>query len=123
MKFKAVIPILGFENIKEYELEEVEEGFFRLKSDEVMFSLINPFLFVKDYDFEIDDETQQKLQIDENSKILVLNILTVDKKFENSLVNLAAPIILNLDKQLLAQFVIRDGKYPLSIPLKELIKD
>jgi flagellar assembly factor FliW len=39
MKYKVVLPILGFEDIEEFELEEIEPNFYKLKSGDVSFTL------------------------------------------------------------------------------------
>ena len=94
MKFDVVLPILGFENEKSFELEEINDFFYKLKGEKVNFTLINPFKIRDDYDFEISDEEQNLLKLSENKPFLVLNIVTVNEPFENSTINFAAPLTL-----------------------------
>ena len=122
MKFKVVLPILGFEDIKEFELEKIDDNFFALKSDKVTFTLINPFLLRADYDFEISENEQRALEIDENTNFLVLNIMIVNKPFMESTVNFAAPLIFNLDKNLIGQVILEKYSYGLTEPLKNFLK-
>ena len=122
MKFKVVLPILGFEDIKEFELEKIDDNFFALKSDKVTFTLINPFLLRTDYDFEISENEQEALQIDENTNFLVLNIMIVNKPFIESTVNFAAPLIFNLDKNIIGQVILEKYPYGLTEPLKNFVK-
>jgi len=122
MKFKVVLPVLGFEDVKEFELEQIDDNFYTLKSDQVTFTLINPFLVRQDYDFEISEADQKKLEIDENTKFLVLNIMIVNKPFIESTVNFAAPLIFNLDKNLMGQVILEKYSYGLTEPLKKFIK-
>jgi len=122
MKFKVVLPILGFEDIKEFELEKIDDNFFALKSDKVTFTLINPFFIRADYDFEISENEQKSLEIDENSNFLVLNIMIVNKPFIESTVNFAAPLIFNLDKNLMGQVILEKYPYGLTEPLKNFVK-
>ena len=123
MKFKVVLPILGFEDIKEFELEEVNENFYTLKNEEknITFTLVNPF-FVRDYDFEISENEQKKLELDDNTKFLVLNILIVENPFIESTINFAAPLIFNLDKKTMGQVVLENSNYSLMEKLKDFIK-
>jgi len=123
MKFKVVLPILGFEDVKEFELEEVNENFYTLKNEEknVTFTLVNPF-FLREYDFEISDNEQKKLELDENSKFLILNIMIVENPFIESTINFAAPLIFNLDKKIMGQVVLENSNYSLMEKLKNFIK-
>jgi flagellar assembly factor FliW len=122
MKFKVVLPILGFEDIKEFELEKIDDNFFALKSDKVTFTLINPFFIRTDYDFEISENEQEALQIDENTNFLVLNIMIVNKPFIESTDNFAAPLIFNLDKNIMGQVILEKYPYGLTEPLKNFVK-
>jgi len=122
MKFEVVLPILGFENVKSFELEKVDDNFYLLKNDNVSFTLINPFLIKQDYDFEINEQEQAKLQIQEGTNFLVLNIMIVNNPFIESTVNLAAPLIFNLDKNIMGQVILEQYNYGLTEPLKKYIK-
>jgi len=83
--FKVVLPILGFDDVKEFELEKIDDNFYVLKSNKVTFTLINPFFIRADYDFEISENEQKSLEIDENSNFLVLNIMIVINLLLNQL--------------------------------------
>ena len=123
MKFKVILPILGFEDIKEFELEKVNENFYTLKNEEknVTFTLVNPF-FLREYDFEISENDQKKLELDDNTNFLVLNIMIVENPFIESTVNFAAPLIFNLDKKIMGQVVLENSNYSLMEKLKSFIK-
>ncbi|GAB6044636.1 flagellar assembly protein FliW [Caminibacter profundus] len=122
MKFNAILPILGFENEKEYELEEINDIFYKLNGENVSFTLINPFKIRDDYDFEISDSEQESLKLDENKNFLVLNIVTVNEPFLESTVNFAAPLIFNLDDKLMGQVILDKYNYGLAEPLKKFAK-
>ena len=123
MKFEAVFPILGFENIKEYELSKIDDLFFSLKNSEekIEFTLVNPFAILN-YDFSVDKEFQKALEIDENSNILTLNLMVIAKPLENSTINFAAPLIFNFDSAKMGQFVIESGDYGLAEKLINFIE-
>ncbi len=122
MKFKVVYSILGFEDEKEYVLEQIDDMFYKLKGKNVEFTLINPFTIRKDYDFEVDEKFAENLNL-EKGNILVLNILTLQNPFLETTVNFAAPVILNLKDKLMAQVVLDKYNYSLAKPLKDFIKD
>jgi flagellar assembly factor FliW len=123
MKYKVVLPILGFENIREFELEEIEPNFYKLKSGDVSFTLINPAILRNDYVFEIDEEAQKKLKLNENSNYFVLNIMIVNKPFLESTVNFAAPLIFNNDEKIMGQVVLDKYPYSLTDPLSNYVKE
>jgi flagellar assembly factor FliW len=123
MKYKVVLPILGFENIDEFELEEIEPNFYKLKSEDVSFTLINPAIVRNDYIFEIDEESQKKLKLNENSNYFVLNIMIINKPFIESTVNFAAPLIFNNDEKIMGQVVLDKYPYSLTDPLSNYVKE
>jgi flagellar assembly factor FliW len=123
MKYKVVLPILGFENIDEFELEEIEPNFYKLSSGDVSFTLINPAIVRNDYIFEIDEESQKKLKLNENSNYFVLNIMIINKPFIESTVNFAAPLIFNNDEKIMGQVVLDKYPYSLTDPLSNYVKE
>ncbi len=123
MKFQVVLPILGFEDEKEFELEEINDVFYRLKGQNVSFVLINPFKIRDDYEFEISDSEQNALKIDKNTPFLVANIVTLNKPFEESTVNFAAPLIFNLKDNLMGQVILDKYPYGLTEPIKNFLKE
>ena len=122
MKFSVVLPILGFEDEKEFELEEINEIFYKLKGKNVSFTLINPFKIKSDYDFEIGDSETKLLKLNQQKPFSVLTILTINEPFEESTINFAAPLIFNLEDKLLAQVILDKYSYSLTDPLKNYIK-
>ncbi len=110
MIFNLKAPIFGFENITQLELKKIDEVFVRLQSvdaKEPSFTLINPFV-LRDYEFDIPSSLQEKLEIDDNSNLLIYNIVMIQKPIENSTVNFVAPLIFNTDNRYMAQMIIND---------------
>jgi len=123
MKFKAALPVLGFEDIKEYELTKIDDIFFTLDGVEVSFTLINPFA-IRDYDVIISDSDKEKLEIKDDSNILILNLMIVATPLQNSTINFASPLIFNLDNQKMGQVILENAQnYSLTDPLANYIKD
>ena len=112
MIFSVKTPILGFEQIKNVELEKIDDFFYKLKScdDETVFMLINPFL-LRNYDFVVPEYFKNILELDENSKPLVYNIMIVSKPIENSVINFIAPLVFNKDKGNMAQVLLDANRY------------
>jgi flagellar assembly factor FliW len=110
MIFDLKEPILGFNDTKQLELKKIDDIFMRLQSvdaKEPSFTLINPFV-LREYEFDIPSALQQKLEINDNSNLLIFNIVMIQKPIENSTVNFVAPLIFNTDTQTMAQMIIND---------------
>ncbi|MBN2896101.1 MAG: flagellar assembly protein FliW [Campylobacterales bacterium] len=110
MVFHVKAPILGFESITQLELMKIDDIFMRLQSPETLepsFTLINPFV-LRSYAFDIPAVLQEKLGIDDQSNLLVYNIVMIQSPIEKSTVNFAAPLIFNTDTHCMAQHIIND---------------
>lgn len=110
MQFQLKVPLLGFENITSMELEKIDDIFMRLSASntsDVTFTLINPFA-LQEYVFDIPNSYLELLEINDKSNILIFNIVIIHQPIEKSTINFAAPLIFNVDNQMMAQLVIDD---------------
>ena len=111
MLFEVTQPLLGFEEIKQLKLEKIDDIFMRLESpdsQEITFTLVDPFA-LREYSFEIPTSVQTALNIEENSNVLIYNIVIIQTPIENSVVNFLAPIIFNTDSNKAGQIIISDN--------------
>jgi len=112
MQFELKLPLLGFESIKSMQLTKIDDIFMQLEnsSDDAKpsFTLINPFV-LKKYEIDIPLSVQNLLDIQEDSNLLIFNIVIIHKPLEKSTVNFIAPLVFNTDNQTMAQFIL-DGK-------------
>ena len=117
MEFEICSPILGFENVKHVTLEKIDDIFMKLHAAEdarISFTLINPFV-LREYDFELTAHSQELLDGNQNSNLLVLNIVLIQTPIEDSLVNFIAPMIFNTDTKKAIQIVLpENSKYALA---------
>jgi len=114
MAYEVKSPILGFNETKEVNINEIDPLFSSMidtNNENISFTLVNPFL-LREYDFEISDDVKELLSINDDSKISVYNILLLQKPLEKSLINFLAPIIVNHDTKQLAQIILDPKKYP-----------
>lgn len=113
--FKEGIP--GFEDYRDYVLvinEDEENPFHKLQSVEeesVGFYVVNPFLIINDYDFELKESTIKLLEIQSEKDLAVLSIVKIPGKLEDMTVNLSAPIVINSKSKLGKQIVLDDSRY------------
>ncbi|MFF2178505.1 flagellar assembly protein FliW [Lysinibacillus sp. NPDC058147] len=118
--------LLGLEDYKKFVLLPIDANLplvllQSVDQMEIGFVIAYPFAFKKDYSFEISDEDHNQLQIEKEEDVLTYTIVTMKETFEDSTINLLAPIIINIDKNLGKQVVLEDNKsYPLRYPMQTL---
>ncbi|MGE4510449.1 MAG: flagellar assembly protein FliW [Sulfurimonadaceae bacterium] len=125
MEFQICSPILGFENVKNVTLEKIDDIFMNMKANEdnrITFTLINPFV-LREYDFELTKHAQELLDADQNSNLLVLNIVLIQNPIEDSMVNFIAPMIFNTDTKKAIQIVLpENSNYPIAAKISSFLQ-
>jgi flagellar assembly factor FliW len=112
MKFDICSSLLGFENIKEVQLEKIDDIFMKMvptDGSSISFTLINPFV-LRTYDFELTSQVQELLEATPQSNLLILNIVVIQNPIEDSLVNFLAPLIFNTDTNKAGQLILPDNQ-------------
>jgi len=111
MKFNIQVPLLGFEDVKQVNLEKIDDIFMKMQSldnEHISFTLIDPFV-LREYDFEIPDSTQELLEVTKDSNILILNIVLIQTPIEDSVINFIGPLVFNTDNNKAAQIILQDS--------------
>ena len=108
----------GFENEKIFILlsiegNEVYQILQSINSKEVGFVTANPYLFISDYTFDLDESTVEALNIESEEDIIILTIVTVKEPFNASTVNLKAPVIINTKSKIAKQCILENADYPI----------
>lgn len=109
--------IIAFEEMKRYFImESQEEGlpFSWLQSvDEgnLAFVIVNPFIFRKDYEFEIPEGVIKELEIEKEEDVAVFSIVVVPEDIKKISANLLAPVIINTKNLKGKQIILNDKKY------------
>jgi flagellar assembly factor FliW len=112
MKFDICVPILGFEELKEIELEKIDDIFMKMKAvnnEHIAFTLINPFV-LREYDFQVPSSAKNILEINEKSNLLIFNIILIQTPIEDSIINFVGPIIFNTDNNKAAQIILSESR-------------
>lgn len=110
--------LLGFPLFKSYAIIEHKEGsaFRWLQSlDEpgLAFLVVDPFVFVNTYEFEINDRDANDLKLAEDTPRVVYTIVTIPRgKPDEMTMNLAGPIVINAETRDAKQFVIEHPGFP-----------
>ena len=111
MELKVASPILGFENITDYTLKQIDDFFYTLENGNISFTLIDPAK-VRDYTFDLPAVYAQKLEADRETQLKTLAIVVLQNPIEESVINFLAPVVINEEKKLLAQVALDEQKYP-----------
>ncbi|AYF55040.1 flagellar assembly protein FliW [Clostridium botulinum] len=120
IEFKKGIP--GFDNLKKFinfpiENNEVFSVLHSIENNEIGFIVTSPFSVINDYEINLDDNVINRLKIEKEKDVLVLNTVTLHSKLENITVNLCAPIVINIKTKLGEQIILNNGKYEIKHPL------
>ena len=125
MKFDISIPLLGFETVKQVELQKIDDIFMKMQSttdEHISFTLINPFV-LREYDFEVPKNIQDVLEANEKSNLLILNIVLIQTPIEESIVNFIGPLIFNTDNNKAVQIILPDAdKYGVAEKISSFLK-
>ncbi|MCM3079652.1 flagellar assembly protein FliW [Brevibacillus invocatus] len=109
--------ILGFEELRHFAIVENETSALcwlqSLENSHIAFPIISPFLVHEEYAFELDDDALAKMDIKDLSDVMVYSIVTIPENIKEMTVNLRAPLLVNLNKCLGRQIVLRDERYPI----------
>lgn len=118
--FPSGIP--GFIEEKKFVLLHLsEDSVFQtlqsLHTPDLAFIVTNPYHFYKDYEFKLDQNIREFLQIKRAEDVAVFSILTLREPFDKSTLNLKAPIIMNMKTNQAKQYVLNSPKYSIKTPL------
>lgn len=121
--YKIEFPLLGFEELQQVDIKSVDNNFVTLELNEeknLNINLVNISYFKKaSFNFNIEDDVLKKMKIKNLKDFKIFFSVVMQKPIENSLVNLAAPILINEKDKLIGQYVLKDRIPQLFITLNE----
>ncbi|MFD1020304.1 flagellar assembly protein FliW [Thalassobacillus hwangdonensis] len=106
----------AFENEKEFVVLPLnEENIYHvlqsIHNEQVALIVTNPYLFFSNYEFTLNVNTREAIEIQSSSDVMVLAVLTIHDPFEKTTANLQAPIIVNYKKGTGKQVILNDSSY------------
>ena len=115
MIYKVKTPLLGFEQVTEMKFEQIDDLFVQLSSvgieKPVNFILINPYM-LRDYKVKLTQYIHDELEVEEDSQILIYNIMVSKMPIDESTVNFIAPVLFNIQKRIMIQVILDSNAYP-----------
>ncbi|MBN1981289.1 MAG: flagellar assembly protein FliW [Chitinivibrionales bacterium] len=114
IKFPTGIP--GFEKNTDFVIVQIPEytpfeWLICIDGSRLRFVVINPLLFMPDYEPAIVKEQLEGLEIRKPEDILLYTIVTIREDARESTANLVGPIIINKNKKIGKQIILDDEKY------------
>ncbi|MGD6871032.1 flagellar assembly protein FliW [Sutcliffiella horikoshii] len=114
VKFPNGLP--GFLEEKKFAIIPfTEDGtFYILQSvitPELGFVLTNPFTFYPEYDFNLENQAVDTLELDSAEDVTVYTVLTMADSFHLTTANLQAPVVVNAKKNLGKQVILSGSSY------------
>jgi flagellar assembly factor FliW len=115
--------LLGFEQLTQFILLPIAEApsFMWLQAVEdtdISLLLVDPFVFKKDYEVELDEIVLQSLGIEFPEQVLICTVVTVaTDDIKDATTNLMGPIVMNTVEKLGQQIIVDDKQYKLKHPL------
>jgi flagellar assembly factor FliW len=109
--------VLGFEDLKSYIILDhfdKESPFKWLQSVEdpsLAFVITDPLVFVPEYKAKISKEEVSSIALSDASKALIVVIVNIKRDHSEITVNLQGPIVINSEKKLARQVIIRGSDY------------
>jgi len=105
----------GFEELRRYALilddDSPVEWLQSLEDPDVCFAVMEPFIFLEDYAFELPDSDAEDLGLTRPEDALVRCVLTIREEADEITANLVAPLVLNRGTHLARQIVNEGSKY------------
>lgn len=126
LTFESGIP--GLEEYKRFALISNEDSkpvcwLQSVDCMQVSLPVVDPFVVCKDYSFDISDEDSKLLAIDQVNDVYILCILVIPRDSEEITINLAAPIVINVQNSKACQIILDDKRYRVRIPITELLNN
>ncbi len=114
--------ILGFEELKQFVVVDVEEclpfeWLVSVEDPAIAFPMLNPTLYFSDYKPSLNKEDLASLNIRKEKDAEVFCIVTLGKKPEDVTLNLKGPVFVNMKTKKGKQLVLKEDFYSLRHPL------
>jgi flagellar assembly factor FliW len=108
--------LLGLEEYKNYEIEEIEgnDTFKVLRSLEdkdLSLVIVSPFDVKEDYEIYLPDETVKNLKITDDKDVELYTTVTLNSDMKKTTTNLRAPLVINIKNALGEQIILKNENY------------
>lgn len=117
----------GFEDFKKFAVLDTEKGTFNylqcIEDKNVCFVVTDPYEFKEDYAPHISEGYFEKLGGGDSKEFIIWVIACLKEDMAKSTINLAGPLLINLNTKKAIQVIIEDKKYKSRHTLEELLEE
>lgn len=99
-----VLIMYPFEGLPFHYLQSVDDT-------RLSFVVTSPFLFVENYEFDIPDDTLEKIGVTKTEDMDIYSITVIPDEIKETTINLKAPLVINRTNNNAMQYII-DDEYP-----------
>lgn len=121
--FEEGIP--GFEELHDFAYIDSEDGVFNylqsIENEAICFVVIDPYQYMEDYAPVISENYFQKLGGGATEDFILLTVTCIRDNVEESTVNLAGPLLINVENKKGVQVITEDKKYTTRHKLMSLL--
>ena len=112
----------GLEEYNKFAILQFEESYpivwlQSVVDGEVCLPVIDSFLAVSEYAFNLGDEDVKELKLEGPEDLHILSVLVIPDNIEQMTVNMAAPIIINMRTGEARQIILSGGEYNVRHPI------
>lgn len=111
----------GFEDKKRFLHLQPEDSIFgclqSIEDPSLAFVVISPYIICPEYNINLTQDDIQALKLNKADEALVLSIVSIREKIEESTANLQAPIVLHRKDLIGRQVLLPESGYPIRFPL------
>ncbi len=111
----------GFESLRRFALimeeDSAVEWLQSMEDPDVCFALMEPFMLLPDYSFEMSDADIEGIGMEEPGDVMVRTVLTLHEDPRQITVNLLAPIVLCRRTHLARQVILQGVDYSIRYPV------
>ena len=114
--------ILGFPDLKQYALLEVDEGsplkwLQSLEEPAISFVVTDPNIFKPDYSIEAWKKDLEDIQVENALDVIVLVLVTVPTEPTKMTANLKGPVLINTENRKAKQLIVDNPDYDIKFRL------
>ena len=111
---KRCILIIVEETLPFYWLQSLEDG-------DVALPVIHSSIIDEGYSLSVDDSVFDELQIEREEDLLVVNVAVIPQDLSKMTANMAAPLLINIEKNIGRQVILDNSDYQMRQPIYDVV--
>jgi flagellar assembly factor FliW len=97
-----------------YWLQSVEDG-------DIALPVVNPLIIDETYSPSVEDSVFDELELDKEEDLLVVSVAVIPQDITKMTVNMAAPMLINIEKNIGRQVILDNSDYPMRLAIYETL--